>query len=79
LMASIVGAQVLPSGLPSENGYRYGFAALGIASIGAALAALLVPRDHQHVAEPALPIRAEEAYAEAAVAGVPGLEARVAN
>jgi MFS family permease len=77
LMASIVGAQVLPSGLPTENGYRYGFAALGLASVGAALAALLVPRNHQHVAEPALPIRAEESYAEAAVAGVPGLDAKV--
>lgn len=79
LMASIVGAQVLPNGLPTENGYRYGFAALGIASAGAALAALLVPRHHQHEAEPDLTARDEEAYAEAAVAGVPGLEAKPAT
>ncbi|MBE1492746.1 MFS transporter [Plantactinospora soyae] len=43
LMTSIVGAHTLPGGLPAESGYTWGFAALGVASIGAALAALLVP------------------------------------
>ena len=35
-----------------------------------------MPRNHQHVAEPTL---AEESYAEAAVAGVPGLDAKLAR
>lgn len=48
LLTSIVAAHTSPSGLPTENGYNYGFAALGIASIGAALAALLVPRHGRH-------------------------------
>ncbi len=76
VMASIVGAHVLPSGLPTESGYSIGFAVLGLACVGAALAALLVPRNHQHVPEPTL---ADESYAEAAVAGVPGLEPNLAR
>ncbi|MEV4539612.1 MFS transporter [Asanoa sp. NPDC049518] len=71
VMASIVGAHVLPSGLPTESGYTVGFAVLGLACVGAALAALLVPRNHHYVA--AAPLVEEESYAEAAVAGVPGL------
>ncbi|MEV4760775.1 MFS transporter [Micromonospora sp. NPDC049559] len=52
VMASIVGAHTLPGGLPTERGYTYGFAALGVASVAAALAALLVPRYHEaHAAE----------------------------
>jgi EmrB/QacA subfamily drug resistance transporter len=44
LMASIVSAHTLPGRLPAENGYTYGFAMLGLAGVGAALAAFLVPR-----------------------------------
>ncbi|GIH15613.1 MFS transporter [Rugosimonospora africana] len=75
VMASVVSAHALPSGLPAEKGYTYGFTALGIATAGAALAAFLVPRNHQHADEhEAQPtILEEEAYAEAAVIGVPGL------
>jgi sugar phosphate permease len=51
VMASIVSAHTLPTGLPAEKGYTYGFTALGIATAGAALAAFLVPRNHQHTGE----------------------------
>jgi EmrB/QacA subfamily drug resistance transporter len=53
LLTSIVVTHTQPNGLPTENGYTYGFAALGVASIGAALAALLVPRYGRH--QPATP------------------------
>jgi predicted MFS family arabinose efflux permease len=55
LMASIVDAHTLPSGLPKESGYSYGFAVLGAVCVAAALAALLVPRHHQHDATPPSP------------------------
>jgi hypothetical protein len=42
-MASIVTSGVVRGGLPKQSGYTYGYAALGIAAILAALAALLVP------------------------------------
>jgi hypothetical protein len=44
LMSSILAAHTLPSGLPANSGYTYGFGAVGVASIAAVLAALLVPR-----------------------------------
>jgi predicted MFS family arabinose efflux permease len=47
LMSSVIAAHTLPSGLPSESGYTYGFGAVGLASIAAVLAALLVPRRPQ--------------------------------
>ncbi|GAA4557349.1 MFS transporter [Planotetraspora kaengkrachanensis] len=43
LMGGIVSAHTPAGGLPTENGYVYGFAALGAAGVIAALAALLVP------------------------------------
>jgi hypothetical protein len=51
----------MPGGLPTEHGYTYGFTALGIATAGAAVAAFLVPRHHQHVEEDV----PQPAYAEA--------------
>jgi hypothetical protein len=51
----------MPGGLPTEHGYTYGFTALGIATAGAAVAAFLVPRHHQHVKEDV----PQPAYAEA--------------
>jgi predicted MFS family arabinose efflux permease len=44
LMSSILAAHTLPSGLPTNSGYTYAFGAVGIASIIAVLAALLIPR-----------------------------------
>jgi len=43
LMASIVTSGVVGAGVPKESGYTYGFAAMGVAAMLAALAALLVP------------------------------------
>ena len=43
VMASIVTAQLEPSGLPKESGYTTGFAVLAAALVVAALAALLIP------------------------------------
>jgi MFS family permease len=44
LMSSILAAHTLHTGLPTNSGYTYGFGAVGVASIIAVLAALLVPR-----------------------------------
>ena len=43
LMASIVTARLLPSGLPREAGYTGGFAAMTAALLLAAAAGLLIP------------------------------------
>ncbi|CAN5249010.1 MFS transporter [soil metagenome] len=51
VMATIVTATLLPSGLPTESGYTRGFAALTIVMIGAALVALLIPRVSRDVIE----------------------------
>jgi uncharacterized membrane protein len=48
-MASIVTSQVLPSGLPTEKGYTYGFASLMVAMIVAAVVALLIPKVSREV------------------------------
>jgi predicted MFS family arabinose efflux permease len=44
LMSSILAAHTLPGGLPTDSGYTRGFGVVGLASIVAVLAALLVPR-----------------------------------
>lgn len=44
LMGGIVSAHVGSAGLPAEDGYTYGFAALALAGLGAILAAFLVPK-----------------------------------
>jgi EmrB/QacA subfamily drug resistance transporter len=44
VMASIVTAKLLHSGLPTESGYTTGFAFLGIVSVVATIAAVLIPR-----------------------------------
>jgi EmrB/QacA subfamily drug resistance transporter len=53
LMASIVTSALLPSGLPKESGYTYGFAALAGALLLAALAGLLIPAITQHAEDAA--------------------------
>jgi predicted MFS family arabinose efflux permease len=52
LMSSILAAHTLHSGLPTNSGYTYGFGAVGVASIIAVLAALLVPRHRKTGAAP---------------------------
>jgi MFS family permease len=52
LMSSILAAHTLHSGLPANSGYTYGFGAIGVASIIAVLAALLVPRHRKTGAAP---------------------------
>jgi predicted MFS family arabinose efflux permease len=47
LMSSILAAHTLPGGLPTNSGYTYAFGAVGLASIVAVLAALLVPRHRE--------------------------------
>jgi EmrB/QacA subfamily drug resistance transporter len=44
VMASIVTAKALPSGLPAESGYTHGFTLLAVASVLAVLAGLLIPK-----------------------------------
>ena len=46
VMAGIVTARIGPSGLPVESGYTIGFALLGVAMVGAALAAAKIPDLH---------------------------------
>jgi MFS family permease len=43
-MASIVTAQMLPSGMPQESGYTHGFLMLGVMFLLAAVVAMLIPR-----------------------------------
>jgi EmrB/QacA subfamily drug resistance transporter len=43
VMASVVTSGAAPNGLPQKSGYTHGFMMMGIASVGAALAALLIP------------------------------------
>ena len=43
VMTSLVTAQLLPSGYPTEHGYLVGFIFLGVAGVFAAVAALLIP------------------------------------
>jgi len=64
VMASVVTANVFPSGLPMESGYRHGFLLLAGALVLAALAALLIPavrRDPQTHIEPDVELRHPEA------------------
>ena len=44
LASTIITAQELPSGSPTEAGYEWGFVFLGLAGLGAAVAALTIPR-----------------------------------
>ncbi|HTR94300.1 MAG TPA: hypothetical protein VMI73_21400, partial [Trebonia sp.] len=65
VMASIVTAQLEPSGLPKEAGYTTGFAVMAAVLVVAVLAGLLIPsprRLRQSAAEPA---PAERATAQA--------------
>jgi EmrB/QacA subfamily drug resistance transporter len=62
LMASIVTADLGPSGLPLEAGYTHGFALLSAALVIAAFAALLIPR--ARAARGGAPERTESAHAE---------------
>jgi EmrB/QacA subfamily drug resistance transporter len=43
VMASIVTSGAAPGGLPKESGYTHGFIVLGLATLGAAVAGLLIP------------------------------------
>jgi EmrB/QacA subfamily drug resistance transporter len=56
LMASVVTAGSGAHQLPKESGYTHGFALLGIATVLAALAGLLVPTVRRLAARPAEPI-----------------------
>ncbi|RZS91075.1 EmrB/QacA subfamily drug resistance transporter [Motilibacter rhizosphaerae] len=51
LMASIVTSGARPDGLPREAGYTHGFAVLGVVTLAAAVAALLIPRTRPAVVE----------------------------
>ena len=44
VMASIVTAKTLSSGVPVESGYSHGFIFLAVVTLVAVLAALLIPR-----------------------------------
>jgi MFS family permease len=52
VMSSILAAHTLHTGLPTNSGYTLGFGAVGVASIIAVLAALLVPRHRKTGAAP---------------------------
>jgi len=67
LMASIVTARLLPSGLPREAGYTAGFAAMTAAVLLAAAAGLLIPAGRR------------AAIAAAGVAAGPGVAGAVAS
>jgi MFS family permease len=55
LMASIVTARLLPSGLPHESGYTTGFAAMTAGLVLAAAAGLLIPAARRASGDPAAP------------------------
>ena len=62
VMASIVAANVAPSGLPAESGYTNGFLLLAAAMFLSAVAGLLIPRIPRHLVgshteEPTVPLR----------------------
>ncbi|MEU1543093.1 MFS transporter [Actinacidiphila glaucinigra] len=44
LMGGIISTQLSATGLPTDDGYTYGFGALTLAAVGAVLASLLIPR-----------------------------------
>ncbi|WP_031514959.1 MFS transporter, partial [Streptomyces sp. NRRL F-5123] len=46
LMGGIISTQLAATGLPTDDGYTYGFGALTLAAIGAVLASLLIPKAH---------------------------------
>ncbi len=50
VMATIVTAQLEPSGLPKESGYTIGFAVMAAGLLVAALAGILIPSQRQRVA-----------------------------
>lgn len=54
VMAGIVTAHVLPSGIPEERGYTLGFAVIGVVMLLAALAAAFIP-DVRHLGGAAVP------------------------
>jgi EmrB/QacA subfamily drug resistance transporter len=62
VMASIVTAGVLPSGLPEESGYTHGFIALTVVMLVAAAVGLAIPRIGREVIEEHL--RGEPEHAE---------------
>lgn len=59
VMAGIVTAHVLPSGIPEERGYTLGFAVIGVVMLLAALAAAFIP-DVRHLGGAAVPQDADK-------------------
>ncbi|WP_159054916.1 MFS transporter [Streptomyces sp. NRRL WC-3723] len=51
LMGGVISAHLGAAGLPTEDGYVLGFAALGFAGLGSVFAALLIPEQGEHHAE----------------------------
>ena len=64
VMASIVTAQFLPSGLPKEIGYTAGFAVLGVALLAAAVAGLAIPTASAEEVEERLEMDPESGHIE---------------
>ncbi|MFF8096851.1 MFS transporter [Streptomyces sp. NPDC016675] len=60
LMGGLISADLGANGLPTENGYLLGFAALALASLGSVLAALLIPKPRTSEQQRQDPVLASE-------------------